>query len=428
MKIIKLSIGIFFALSILSGCSKEEETLTPTDNKSYLSFNILIKDLQKQMEPETPVCPPGSPVFVEIILRLGEVYVAGTHDAPLRLDLNFSSGDINRDGMPDYFTKESGAIELKAGTYSLDYFTVLDAGENVIWIAPVNDHAPGGLDDAVASSLPLNINVGNGTNKFQDVEVICFDERNVNEYGYFFSELNGTQIIEFCLFGNYCDVNGRHAEFMLFKTNVWEYSGNAWEPKGALLHEDLQNEVIITDYEDYAETQSFPLCLTLPDGPGNDEYFIELTQTGLGEEDVKIRSGLISDSDVRSLFNNDGTMEYFHFTEGECNIDDVPILLNDPRDIIGDWEFTYVFGGDAIVSADVIFYPDGTAIHQLYGDPDETILGTWAYYNNTLYYDPDGNEDTLGFDNLSGTFTGNRLSGKFWYDVFPEEWSAVRKD
>lgn len=434
MKIAKLFSRLLLAgIIVLSGCSKEDDSLPPPNDKSYLSFNILLNDVagkmpHKQMQPQVPECPIGIPAFVDIVLRMGEIYVAGNELAPLRMELSPGSRDANDDGIPDPVIKESAPLELAEGTYTLEYFTVLDVEENVLWIAPVSEKRSGSLDHLVSQALPFDINIGAGITKFQDVEVICFDDRNLNDYGYVFYELNGIQVIEFCMFGNYCDTNGRHAEFMLFQTDVWKYSGDPRSPKGILLHEDLQNQVIITDYEDYAEAQSFPLCFTLPDGPGIDEYYIEISRTQLGEEDVLIRSGLISNEDVKDLFNEDATMEYFHFIDGECEANDKPVLLNDPRDIIGTWEFIFIFGGDAIVTAQIVFYPDGTASYSDFWTAEEPLQGTWSYLRDTMFYYPDGNNDMDGYYDFSGRFTDGNLSGTSLQEGFQNVWTAYRID
>lgn len=426
--------GIFLVISLLfSSCTKEEEPSPLKDDKAYLSFQALLNDLSqkqqnKQMTSDIPECNSGTPAFVDIVLTHEDVYIMGSDTTPFRLNLNPNASDTDGDGTPDYFTEESAILELMPGTYTLEYFTVLDEDENVIWIAPINDDAPGGIDDMVTHSLPMDINLDAGVKKYQDVEVVCFDDRIVNEYGYLFYDLNGVRLIEFCIFGNYCDETGRHAEFIQYKVDVWKFSGDALAPKGEILHEDLENSVVITDYEDYSETNSYPVCLTLPDGPGFDEYYVEITHIYTGTEDVVIRSGLISDADVTGLFNDDGTLEYYHFREGNCNMDDEPILLSDHRDILNDkWEFTFNFG-DAMLAADVIFYTDGTASFQIYGNPNETIWGTWAYYDNYLFYDPDGPSDVLGYGNLIGEFVDDRFSGDFWYDGAKDTWSAYKKN
>lgn len=433
MKKTKLLTGFFLtAILLFSSCSKEDESLNVEKEKAYLSFQTLLNDLRqkqqnKQANFNTPECTDGIPAYVEIILTHGDVDVVGSETTPFRLNLNSNAPDINGDGAPDYFTEEHAILELEPGTYLLEYFTVLDADGNVLWIAPMDNNQPGGIDDMVEYSLPLAINLGPGVKKYQNVEVVCFDDRNVNQYGYLFFELNGYQLIEFCIFGNYCDETGRHQDFVFYEVDVWKFSGNAFSPKGELLHENLQNAVDIADFEDSSDAFSYPVCFTLPDGPGLDEYYIEISLTDMGPEDILIRSGLISDVDVRNQFQDDGTIEYYHFREGNCNMEDAPILLSDHRDILDiTWEFTFFFG-DALLAADVNFYPDGTASYMPYGDPDGAIWGTWAYFDDYLFYDPDGDEEILGYT-ISGKYMDGRMSGEFWYNGMKDQWSASPKN
>lgn len=432
MKKTRILSGMFLAITLLfSSCSKEDESVPLDKDKAYLSFHTLLNDLtfkqqNKQLNTEIPECLGGTPAFVDIILTHGDAYVVGSETTPFRLNLNPDASDTNGDGTPDYFTEEHAILELDPGTYTLEYFTVLDANEDVIWIAPMDNNQPGGIDDMVEHSLPMDINLGAGVKKYQDVEVVCFDDRIVNQYGYLFFDLNGYQIIEFCIFGNYCDETGRHQDFILYEVDVWKFSGDAFAPKGELLHENLKNTVDIADYEDSSDAFSYPVCVTLPDGPGFDEYYVEITQTDIGPENILIRSGLISDADVRNLFREDGTMDYYHFREGNCNLEDDPMLLSDHRDIIGfTWEFTFFFG-DALIAADVVFYPDGTASYQLYGDPNATVWGTWAYFDNYLFYDPDGDQENIGFK-VSGKYEDEKMSGTFLYNGFRDNWSAYKK-
>ncbi|MDX1603681.1 MAG: hypothetical protein R3209_11450 [Salinimicrobium sediminis] len=338
MKKTKLLTGFLMAIALIfTSCSKEEDAAIKDDEKAYLSFQTQINDLipknhSKQADLDIPECTVGTPAFVEIILSNGDVYVAGSESNPLRLDLNPNAPDTNGDGAPDYFTEESATLELNPGTYTLQYFTVLDADGNVLWIAPMDDNSPGGIDDMVEQSLPMDINLGAGVKKYQNVEVVCFDDRIVNQYGYLFYDLNGIQLIEFCIFGNYCDETGRHAEYVSFSVDVWKYSHNPLDPKGEMLYDDEENAIVVTDYEDYAETAAVPLCITLPDGPGLDEYYLEITLLYPGEEGTLIRSGLISDADVTALFNGEDEVEYYHFREGNCNLDDSPVLLDVPEE------------------------------------------------------------------------------------------------
>ncbi|HSI70997.1 MAG TPA: hypothetical protein VK941_12250 [Gillisia sp.] len=431
MKKKKLFFGMFLLIIFaFSSCSKEEDPLPVEENQAYLSFKMSLNDQsQKQVNSNLPGCTDGIPAFLDVIISK-EGKAADPNAVPIRLNINPNSTGPFEDEASNSSGAQSESLALAPGTYYLHYFTVLDENENVIWLTPINDNAPGGIDDIVGNPLPLAINLNTGVYITQSVEVICFDDRFVNQYGYLFYELNEIEVIEFCIFGNACDETGRHEEFVLYEVDVWKFSGDTSAPKGDILHENLQNEVVITDYEEYSEANSYPLCITLPDGPGLDEYYIEITRTNSGPDDGLIRSGLISDVEVRNLFREDSTMDYYHFREGNCNLDDDPELLSDHRDIVGfTCEFMFVFG-DAAIAADIVFYPDGTASYMLYGDPTDTVWGTWAYYDDYLFYEPDGGQDILGFYKVSGEYNeeDQTFSGTFWHSGGEDEWIGHRKN
>lgn len=433
MKKTKLLTGLLMAVALIfSSCSKEEDSAIMDDEKAYLSFQTQINDLtqkqqNKQANLDIPECTVGTPAFVEIILTNGDVFVAGSENTPLRLDLNPNAPDTNGDGAPDYFTEESATLELNPGTYTLQYFTVLDADGNVLWIAPMDDNSPGGIDDMVEQSLPMDINLGAGVKKYQNVEVVCFDDRIVNQYGYLFYDLNGIQLIEFCIFGNFCDETGRHAEYVSFSLDVWKYSDNPLDPKGEMLYNDEENAIVVTDYEDYADTAAVPLCVTLPDGPGMDEYYLEITLLYPGEEGTLIRSGLISDADVRSLFNGEDEVEYYHFREGNCNLEDSPVLLGDPQEVTDFvWDFTFLHD-DVVWNADVTFYSDGTAFYTEPAAPGEfDFTGYWSLIDNWLYYDMRGDGAPQGYL-LTGELVDGKMSGTYTFPGGDKNWTAERK-
>ena len=224
-------------------------------------------------------------------------------------------------------------MELEPGIYSLEYFSVLDAALQVIWLAPREEPGEGNFGVLVDSPLPLEIDLRGFTKKYVNVDVLCFDDRVVNNYGYLFFDLETTQAIEFCIFGNYCDEDGRHAEAVSFEVSVWTYSGNQAAPKGELLHEHIPNAIIIEDdFENgISTTYAVPVCLTLPDLAEMDSYYVEITLfDGVGYEvagDPVIRRGVITDMEIRSLFDGADRLDYYHFREGNCNLEDSPELF-----------------------------------------------------------------------------------------------------
>ncbi|MFO7720218.1 MAG: vanadium-dependent haloperoxidase [Gillisia sp.] len=186
----------------------------------------------------------------------------------------------------------------------------------------------------------MAIELNAGVKKYVQVSVLCFDNRFVNEYGYLFFDLNPNRAIEFCIFGNYCDETGRHYP-AAFSVNIWAYSNGA---TGAQLYTNLSNTVAMNDAGDYAGT---PLCIALPDTAGLDEYYIEISLLnsdayGNVTEGV-IRSGVITDEDVRNLFDGADATNYFHFREGACNLSDSPDLFSDDGTSLN-------YGNEAVLS------------------------------------------------------------------------------
>jgi len=225
----------------------------------------------------------------------------------------------------DYFTDYSDDLELTPGMYMLEEFIVYDAAGNMIWIAPIDDGS-GDFDGYVDNALPLSIDLKAGVKKYIDVEVLCFDDRMANVYGYVFFDFEGKELIEFCIFGNYCTPNGRHYTAS-YSVDVWNYEDDA---KTDQLYDDLTATVTENEDGDFAAD---PLCIVLPDGEEDNEYWIEITILSTDEYGVTeevIRAGSITDTEVRSFFDGDDNLDYFHFFEGDCGQTD--IIFPDPRE------------------------------------------------------------------------------------------------
>jgi len=325
----------FIFLSLLLSCSKdisnEEEIM---NGKATLSFATVLNDLAeknpnlKQSLNDLPECSESKPVYVDVILFKNGNRFLGSMEKPLRIEINSIPSDYDHNGMAKYFTKEASELKLDPGTYTLEYFKVLDEKGKTIWIAP-RKAAEADFTNLVNSPLPLQIQLEAGVKKYVNVDVLCYDRRLVNEYGYLFFEIEGVKVVEFCIFGNYCDEIGRHY-LSNFKVSGWIYSGNPNAPKGKALFSDLENGILITDYEDYGEVSEEPLCVQLPDGAGEDSYYLEITILPFTNdiEDRVIRSGVISDAQIRTLIDEEGNLDYYHFREGNCNLNDSPEFFN----------------------------------------------------------------------------------------------------
>lgn len=294
-----------FAL-LFSSCTKDESGVDSTTEKATLSFGAIVADLSSQATNkqsdigDMPDCNDNAvPAYVEIVLMQGDNYIVGQNE-PYRVDL--VAGQV--------FTEEDAALELTPGTYSLEHFAVYDAGGTLIWLAPKG----GILSNFVDAPLPLSINLGAGVKKYVDVSVVCYDDRDVNEYGYLFFEFDTTRAFEFCFFANYCPPNGRHfpARFSV------EFSIN-----GNVIYEAEDN---INEVGTYANGDNFasPICFALPDLPGygDDEEYIDYRVTLLDWDNVYdapenwVITGSLSRNEIRANFDGDDNVNYEHLRFG----------------------------------------------------------------------------------------------------------------
>lgn len=329
MKNFKLNIAyLAIFVMIFASCSKEEAGVQNLDpEKATLSFGALLNDLSANRAANknhlgfldgVPECSEGTADYVVIGLSLdGENIEWANGEERLRVEL--VNGQL--------FTEEDSELQLDPDEYVLEYFAVYNESGTIIWLAP-----RGGDDDDLSSfvdnALPLSIDLRAGVKKYVEVDVLCYDDRFVNEYGYLFFEINENEAIKFCIFGNYCDDDGRHYPAS-YSVSVW--SGNS--SSGTALYTDVAN---VTDTYDNGDAYAEPVCFALPDTEGENEYYFEITllnSDAYGDvtEEV-IRSGVITDAEVRAMYGedeDDNTTEYYHFREGNCNMGDVPDLLGD---------------------------------------------------------------------------------------------------
>ena len=319
MKTLKILLATLAVFALLSSCSQDNETARGADDKVTLTFGAILNDLvanraaSKQAISELPECSDDVPVYVEIILSRNGSPVVGSVATPFRIDL--VAGQI--------YTKDVPELELDPAMYSLDYLTVHNAGGDVIWIAPQTGSP---LGEFVEMGLPMDIDLRAGVKKYVDVPVLCYDDRDVNEYGYLFFELDTNRAIKFCIFGNYCppSENDRHYPAS-YSVSIWSGTNSS----GTQLYNNVSN---VTGYYDNGDYYAEPLCFALPDAEGTDNYYFEITlrssdEYGIVTERV-IRTGSITDDVVRTFFDGDNNLDYYHFREG-CEGDDSPPIFED---------------------------------------------------------------------------------------------------
>jgi len=319
MRIFRHSIAYLAVLALFfTSCSKDEVAVSDSE-KATISFGAILETLnngraaEKEHLDDFPDCSNDEAAYVEIVLMQGDEEVVGTSEEPYRVNLTPGQN----------FTVEDAALELDPGSYSLEHFMVYNTGGALIWAAP---RTGSNMAEYVDVALPLDINLSAGVKKYIEVDVLCFDDRDVNEYGYLFFEINQNRAIQFCIFGNFCNEAGRHFT-AAYSVNVWSYSNGEL---GAKLYTDLEQNVTVNSDGDFAAS---PLCIALPDREGEDEYYFEirlLDADSYGNVDNNIiRAGIITDADVRDFMTGEGSVDYFHFKARNCgDIGDSPDLLN----------------------------------------------------------------------------------------------------
>lgn len=329
MKTIKSVLALMVLLPLLfAGCSKEEEVATiretSTQNVS-LEFGAMLNDLankamNKNHFDQVPNCNDTN---VPAVVRLTFSYNGETRTVDV---------DILSDGT-NFFTNYSEELEIPVevsddGNDNNDFTTVTlteflvydgdpDAGGALIWIAPTGD---GDFTGYIDKPLPFDIVVRPGTKKYVEIEVLCFDRRMVNEYGYLFFDLIPEKLIQLCFFANYCDDNGRH-----YPAN---YSLDLYlmDDAGELIQIYTSgDDGAVPDIGQYEGGEYFakPLCIVVPappEGVASDEDYLFYSIT---PEDWDMLYGDIDNMplaleglswiEIQALYNDDGeTNEYVH--------------------------------------------------------------------------------------------------------------------
>ncbi len=305
MKKLKFYLSFIAVLSLLfTSCSKDEEPgSNPDSDKATLSFGAIVQDLankstNKQEVGDMPECTDDTAAYVEIVLMQGDTEVVGTETEPFRVDL--VAGQL--------FTEEVPELELTPGNYSLEHFAVYNEEGTLIWLAPKG----GVLANFVDNPLPLDISLGAGVKKYVDVSVICYDDRDVNQYGYMFFELDLNEAFEYCFFANYCTPEGRH--FPASYSVDISIDGNS-------IYSGVVNTTGTNEDGDlFAE----PLCFALPDLEEytDDEEYIDYTITLLdweeayGDVEDMVISGSLSRAEIMANFDGEEAVDYEHIRFG----------------------------------------------------------------------------------------------------------------
>ena len=309
MKNFKLSLAYLavFAM-IFTSCSKEENAQDTDENSVVLTFGAVLNDLANRASKQSqfdliPTCSDAAPDRAVIGLT-----VDGDEWEDVDVDILMDSNG--------YFTAYTEDLKIHVPSAAgvdivVTSFMVYDAGNNLIWVAPTG----GGFAGYVDNPLPLEFNLQRGTKPYIDIEVLCFDRRTVNEYGYPFFDLVPTVVYPLCFFANYCPTpDGRHY--------VGNYSLDLWYDDGDTRIQIYNDEMPSVGMAG-SEYQARPVCLVVPGapegfGPNDDYLFYVITPLDWPGNYGDINNAPMAEvglswNDVNALLNADGeTSEYLH--------------------------------------------------------------------------------------------------------------------
>lgn len=323
MKKFKISLSVIAIFALLfTSCSKEETTSPGDDSNAKsveITFGTLLNDLanraaavNKDHFDVIPECSAEAPSYV--VLEITYDGQAANTEGPITIDILSDS-----DG---YFTEYSELLKVPVAndgstTVTLESFKVYDSNDNLIWIAPI-ENVEGEFDGYVNNPLPYSFEVRDGTKPYIDVEVLCFDRRMVNEYGYPFFDLVPGELFPLCFFANFCpSAEGRHY--------VGNYSVDLFYDDGETRIELYTGEEPVTGGS-APNFSADPLCLVVPASPFDDAdedylFYVITPKDWTGNygdiDNTPLAEVGLSWNDVNGLLNPDGeTAEYLHLFIG----------------------------------------------------------------------------------------------------------------
>ena len=406
-----------FAL-IFTSCSKDENSgveqqVSEGVAELYLGpvLNAEIRKALQKQEAELPECSEDAPAYAQISLVYGDA------DTPVDVIV-----PIIIDGT-DLFTDYDEALEIPVASgettvsVTLNDFLVWNddggAPGEVIWAAPKTGSDFAGI---VSQSLPFSWDLRAGSKTYTDVEVLCFDDRDVNLYGYQFFDIVPVEIYEFCVFANYCNDAGRH--FTANYTFDITYIG---DDNDIPLYTGEMPMTGNTEDDDSGDWYADPLCLAIPApiyGEGPDTDYIRVTAT-LANWDANYPapgavdpiSEDLSWNEVQSFFVDDDNMDYWHIFFN-CGDDDGGGETGSDDD--GDGvpnDIDECPGTDPGVEVDEV----GCESIQVPGR-DIVVLNDANIFTNESMQDPDNVKFLQNLVNF--TTSGTRNSGKtFMFDI-----------
>lgn len=324
-----LSASLVLILLVFTSCTQDEPV-----GKQELGENMAVIELgpilneflqNRQAEGDIPACSDEAPAYAQIMLthELGEVDVV----VPILADDSGLFTDYDEDleiPIPD------GQTTTEVSLTEFMVYAEMPGDEVMpIWVAPKEGSD---FENFVNDALPIDFLLRAGSKKYVPVEVLCFDDREVNLYGYQFFDLVPTQLYEFCVFANYCDDSGRHytANYNLDIDYIIENGViNLYDGESPLTGN--------TEDDDSGDWYADPLCLIIPkpmyDETDSDIYLrVTVTLTAWddnygdpAEEYSEVME--LSWNGVQEYFGDDDTINFEHIF---FNCGDDPIIGDCP--------------------------------------------------------------------------------------------------
>ncbi len=318
-------IAIF--LLVFSSCSKDETAQGGADVPSDVATLYLGPALEefsnqsRQMEQDIPECSDEAPAYAQIRLEYGD------DNTVVETIVGISSDDQG------LFTEYSEDLEIPipSGETSVsvtltDFVVWTDDGGapgEVIWVAPKegSEYAMF-VDDPLDQTFELRA----GSKNYVNVDVICYDDREVNLYGYLFFDINPIPLSELCIFANYCISEGGRDYVANYSFDLYAYSGDEEEDNpisDSDLYTELYADMMAMTGQDGDTFYADPLCVAIPRGDDDNgdvpylywETTLEDWDDYYGEAPDITLSGYLTWNQVKALLDEDGddsTVDYIH--------------------------------------------------------------------------------------------------------------------
>ncbi|WP_373056501.1 hypothetical protein [Zunongwangia sp. H14] len=372
MKTIKFHLVLMAVFGLLlTSCNKDEpvkETPETSEDFAVLSFGPVLNNMMnraplKQEVADLPICSDATPAYAQLSLTYGD------ENTPVDVTVSILSDENG------FFTAYDDELEIPvpsgATTVSVtltDFLVWSDDGGSpgeIIWAAPKTGSEYAAFVD---QALPVTWDLRAGSKTYRDIQVLCFDQRQVNLYGYLFFDIVPTPLSTLCFFANYCTPAGRHytANYSLDL-----YLGTS--AAGTPLYLD-EAPVTGMDNEDY---YAEPVCLAVPapeEGIGADDPYLyyELTLAdwpgNYGTAGNYVETGTLSWNQVQELLNDDGTTAEYEHIFINCDNSEEPgqdtyVVLTIDTENITEENF----------NTTVVFTDNRSTIEENPGDPDSHV-------------------------------------------------------